>query len=312
MVHYPKTLVIGIVLVFAGCALEERGAMTVDLKGPVSPGAKVELVREGFVLTEGPLPMPDGGLLFTDLRASKIYRLDTSGRVAVFRDDTNETNGLAYTPRGDIVGAETGGKRLTVTAADGPVRELTTGDGEKPLVAVNDVFADAKGGVYFTDPNVRPIVPGRKAYVYYLPPGSSRARVVDDTMIRPNGLILTLDGRTLLVDDTVGHDVFAFDVMPDGSLSGKRVFTRLRDIKAGEDSGGDGMAIDRDGRVYVTTVTGVQMFDRAGEYLGNIPVPRKPTNVAFSGPGKGTLYITAREGLYRIRMLARGPERLGK
>ena len=210
------------------------------------------------------------------------------------------------------MGAETGGKRITISTADGPVRALTTGDGEKPLAAVNDVIADAKGGVYFTDPNVRPIVPGRKVYVSYLPPGSSRARVVDDTMIRPNGLILTLDGRTLLVDDTVGHDVFAFDVKPDGSLGAKRVFARLRDIKAGEDSGADGMAIDREGRVYVTAATGVQMFDRAGEYLGNIPVPRKPTNVAFSGPGKSTLYITAREGLYRIRMLARGPERLGK
>ena len=127
------------------------------------------------------------------------------------------------------------------------MRALTTGDGEKPLAAVNDVIADAKGGVYFTDPNVRPIVPGRKVYVYYLPPGSSRARVVDDTMTRPNGLILTLDGRTLLVDDTVGHDVFAFDVRPDGSLGDKRVFARLRDIKAGEDSGADGMAIDREG-----------------------------------------------------------------
>jgi gluconolactonase len=189
---------------------------------------------------------------------------------------------------------------------------LTRGDGANPLAAVNDVIVDAKGGVYFTDPNVRPIVPGRKVFVYYLPPGAKAARVVDDSMTRPNGLILTLDQRTLLVDDTVGHVVYAFDVMPDGTLANKRPFTRLRSIKEGEDSGADGMAIDREGRVYVTSVTGVQMFDRTGQYLGTIPVPRKPTNVAFSGPGKSTLYITAREGLYRVRTLTQGPDRPGK
>jgi gluconolactonase len=56
----------------------------------------------------------------------------------------------------------------------------------------------------------------------------------------------------------------------------------------------------------------VQVFDRTGGYVGAIYVPRRPTNVAFSGPGKSTLFITAREGLYRVRMLTRGPDRLGK
>lgn len=307
MAKYVRAVIVGLVLVCSGCATPE-GA----LRGVVSPETQVELVKEGFVFTEGPLPMADGGLLFTDLRASRIYRLDLSGNVELFRDGTNETNGLAYTPRGELVSAETGGKRLSISGADGRVRELTRGDGTKPLAAVNDLIADRRGGIYFTDPNVRPIVPGRKVYVYYLPAGATQARVVDDSMVRPNGLILTLDGRTLLVDDTVGHDVFAFDVQPDGTLVGKRPFARLRNIKEGEDSGADGMAIDREGRVYVTTARGVQMFDRTGEYLGTIPVPRRPTNVAFSGPGKGTLYITAREGLYRIRTLTRGPDRPGK
>ena len=316
MVRNLKSIVI-LALICSGCAAQlESGPKPrppeTGLDAVISPGALAELVQEGFIFTEGPLPMADGGLLFTDLRASRIYRMELSGKIEVHRGETNETNGLAYTPRGEIVGAETGGKRLTITGSDGRVRELTRGDGEKPLAAVNDVIADAKGGVYFTDPNVRPIVPGRKVYVYYLPPGASLARVVDDTMVRPNGLTLTIDGRTLLVGDIVSHDVFAFDVMPDGSLTGKRPFARLRGIKQGEESGADGMAIDRAGRIYVTTVTGVQVFDRTGEYVGTIPVPRRPTNVAFSGPGKGTLYITAREGLYRIRTLTRGPDRLGK
>ena len=72
------------------------------------------------------------------------------------------------------------------------------------------------------------------------------------------------------------------------------------------------MAIDRNDRVYITTVTGVQVFDAKGQYLGTIKVGRQPANVAFAGPDKQTLYITAREGLYRVQMLAKGVDRLGK
>ena len=294
----------------AGCATTptDEGLMRV-----LAPSAKVELVRENFVFTEGPLPTTDGGLLFTDYRDEKIWRLDAKGNLSVFRQGTNMTNGIAFMPNGDLLAVEYKARRISVSAPDGRnVRDLTRGDGERPLVGVNDAIADARGGVYFTDPHDRPIVEGRKVFVYYLPPGQSRARVVDDTMVRPNGLTLSPDGKTLYVADTVGHDVIAWDVRPDGSLADRRPFARLRGIKEGEDSGGDGVAVDRDGRLYVTSVPGVQVFDRRGQYLGTIRVPRRPTNVAFSGSGKQTLYITAREGLYRIETLVRGPERLGK
>ncbi|HUP94818.1 MAG TPA: SMP-30/gluconolactonase/LRE family protein, partial [Burkholderiales bacterium] len=145
-----------------------------------------------------------------------------------------------------------------------------------------------------------------------LPPVAMHARVVDDSIVRPNGVMLSPDGRVLYVADTVGHDVIAFDIGPDGSLARRRAFARLRGIPANEDSGGDGLAVDRYGRLYVTSVPGVQVFDRHGEYLGTIAVPRRPTNVAFSGPGKSILYFTAREGLYRVRTLTQGPDRLGK
>jgi gluconolactonase len=276
------------------------------------PGERVQIVREDFVFTEAPVGTADEGLLFSDLRASRIYRLDASGVISLFRDQTNDTNGLALARNGDLLAAETGAKRISISSAGGPIRELTRGDGATPLTAVNDLIVDDKGGVYFTDSAPGPLVPGRKVYVYYLPPGATQAFVVDDTIVRPNGLTLTLDGKRLLVDDTVGPIVFAFDVQPDGTLKNKRPFIRLRGISEGKDSGADGMAIDRDGRIYVTSVPGVQVFDKSGDHLGTIPIPRQPTNVAFAGMDKRTLYITAREGLYRVRTLTRGPARLGK
>ena len=117
---------------------------------------------------------------------------------------------------------------------------------------------------------------------------------------------------TMLINDSLSETFYAYDVEPDGKVKNKRPFAKLRDIPAGKESGADGMAIDREGRVYVTSLPGVQVFDAAGNYLGTVSAPRQTSNAAFAGPDKRTLYITAREGLYRIKTLAQGPERVGK
>ena len=136
--------------------------------------------------------------------------------------------------------------------------------------------------------------------------------MLDGEVARPNGITLTHDGKTLIVDDTIGTVVFAYDVQADGSVKNKRPFAQLRDIPEGKESGADGLAIDREGRLYITTLTGVQVFDAKGAYLGTIKVPRQPTNAAFAGPDKHVLYITAREGLYRVKLLSQGRTGLGK
>ena len=297
------------VVLLSGCAATRED----NLSSVIAPDASVQLVQEGFVFTEGPLGTPDGRLYFTDLRdANRIYRMDAHGKITVFREKTNTTNGLAYTPRGELIGVESASRRIVRIAANGDYTELTRGAGSTPMMLPNDLIADAKGGIYFTDPGPRPIPRGRKHHVYYLPPGATQAIVVDDNATRPNGLTLTLDGRKLIIADTVEHDLYAWDVQPDGTLRNRHALMRLRYIAPDKDSGGDGMAIDKEGRFYVTAVTGVQVFDRDGRFLGNIPVPKKPTNVAFSGPRKSVLYITAQDGLYRIPTLTQGPARLGK
>jgi gluconolactonase len=278
----------------------------------LAASAAPELVQEGFVFTEGPVGTADGGLYFSDIRVSKVFYLDAGGKISMVRDNTDGANGLALTRDGELLFAEGDGKRITKRNKDGTITTVTEGPPGVPLLAPNDLLVDSKGGIYFTDPGPRPVVPGRPTYVYYLPSGARAPILLDGSIARPNGLTLIGDGRTLIVDDTLNPTVFAYDVQPDGSVKNKRAFTQLRDIPAGSESGADGIAIDRDDRVYITTVTGVQVFDPKGQYLGTIKVARQPANAAFAGPGKQTLYITAREGLYRVRTLAKGPDRLGK
>ena len=283
------------------------------IPGVVAPDAKVELVQEGFVFTEGPIGTADGGLYFSDLQTGdKTYRMDPDGKISVSREHSRGTNGLALTRDGALLGAEGDGKSIVKIGPGGAVTTLTSGIGGMPLLAPNDLIVDSKGGVYFTDPGPRPVVAGRKAYVYYLPAGAKEPRIVDDQITRPNGLTLTANGKTLIVDDTVGETVFAFDVQPDGSVKNRRPFAHMHDVAAGKESGADGMGIDRQDRIYVTSSTGLQVFDRKGQYLGTIKIPRQPANLAFGGSDKKTLYITAREGLYRLKMLSQGPQRLGK
>jgi gluconolactonase len=302
-------------LFFAAAAvfLTSSASLAQGIPGVLAPGAKVQLVQEGFTFLEGPVGTRDGGLYFSDIMgANRTMRLDPSGKITVVRENTNGANGLALLRDGSLAGAEGDGRRISQRRPDGKISVLTEGSPGMPLLSPNDLIADRKGGIYFTDPGPRPVVPGRKAYVYYLPSGSSRPLALDDTIARPNGLTLTRDGKTLIVDDTIGVTVFAFDVQADGTVKNKRPFAQLHDSPAGAESGADGLALDRAGRVFISTVTGVQVFDATGKYLGTIAVPRQPANVAFAGPRKQTLYITARQGLYMVKTLTRGPDRLGK
>jgi gluconolactonase len=278
----------------------------------MAPGVVPELMQEGFVFTEGPVGTADGALYFSDIRVSKTFYLDASGKISIVRENTNGANGLALTRDGELLFAEGDGKRITKRNKDGSITTVTEGPTGVPLLAPNDLLVDSKGGIYFTDPGPRPVVPGRPTYVYYLPSGARQPILLDGNIARPNGLTLTGDGKALIVDDTLNPTVFAYDVQSDGSVKNKRAFTQLRDVPAGSESGADGMAIDRDDRIYITTVTGVQVFDAKGQYLGTIKVGRQPANAAFAGPDKQTLYITAREGFYRVRMLAKGVDRVGK
>ena len=141
----------------------------------------------------------------------------------------------------------------------------------KPLGRLNDLVVDAKGGVYFT-------VGG----AYYVGPSGMMKSLGED--LRTNGVMLSRDEKIVYV--TNGNVIVAFDILPDGSVTNRRNFATL---EAG--GNGDGMAIDDEGRLYVTSAPGVQVFSSEGKYLGLISTPRTAISVAFSGPGKRTLYI---------------------
>src|SRR5262247_2383412 len=187
-------------------------AQTSGIPGVVAPGVESELVQEGFTFTEGPVGTADGGLYFSDIRVNRVFHLDPAGKITVARENTNGSNGIALTREGDLLFAEGGGKRITKRGRDGSITTVTDSFEGKPLLSPNDLLVDARGGIYFTDPGPRPVVPGRPTYVYYLASGARQPILLDGSIARPNGLTLTGDGKTLIVDDTLNPTVFTYDV----------------------------------------------------------------------------------------------------
>ncbi len=306
-------------LTFGGAAAQTPPAATqAEIPGVIKAGAKVELVKGGLNGLEGPVPSGDGGLYFTAIDENRIYKVDRDGRtVSVWRENTNGTNGLFLLKDGRLLGAESGGKRIIAIAPGGAVTGLATASGGRPLRSPNDLIADGKGGIYFTDPAPRPapnVAPMEPGNVHYMR-ANGEVLLIDSEIRRPNGLTLSLDGRTLYVGDTEGEYVYAFDIQPDGSARNKRQFVKLHEPEQGSlglRSRADGMALDAEGRVYVSTGAGIQVIDPRGTHLGIIRLPAVARNLAFAGPDRRTLYLTALNALYRVPTLSSGPAERAK
>jgi gluconolactonase len=192
----------------------------------------------------------------------------------------------------------------------------------KPIDGPNDLVMDAKGGLYITDPQFTPestkSQPGKQVY-YVAPDGTARVVIGPGEYAMPNGVELSPDGKTLYVNNTwqqPGENfVWAYDVAADGSLSNKRQFAMLNltpgVLEAAKpadrvDSGADGTAVDTDGRYYVATRSGAQIFLPDGTYAGTIWVPQYPVSLTFGGPGNDVLYMVGESSVWSIRTRVRG------
>jgi len=268
--------------------------------GPKGPATKV---AGGFGFIEGPAADGQGNLYFSDIPNARIHKLDAQGKVTVFREKSNKSNGLMVDGKGRILACEMDGA-VVALSADGQGREvLADQHNGKPLNAPNDLVIDKNGGIYFTDPmyGAKTPLPQGKTCVYYLPKGGKPVRLLDN-LPNPNGVILSPDEKTLYVIPSSQRQMMAYPVEAPGKLGVGRVFCELAQRRPGGNSGGDGLAVDVQGNLYITAETGVQVWSPAGKLLGTLVFPEQPANCDFGGPGNKTLYATARTGLYQVEL----------
>lgn len=274
---------------------------------PIPEKLEVRQVATGFKFTEGPALAPDGRLFFNDIPNERTHIFDPStGEVTLHRENTGKANGLMFLPSGALVACEGGAGRMTRQYGDEIAAFATELDG-KPFNSPNDVDIDGKGGIYFTDPAY-----GKKPediqiggeFVYYATADKkyfnkpAKIRRVVDSLVRPNGVLVSNDHQTLYVVDNGSNSLWAFDIQQDGGVANGR---KLCHFRAGEEKGGDGLTSDEFGNLYVAA-QGIYVISPEGKHLGVIEVPERPANCVFGPKGSRTLYITARTSLYAVEL----------
>jgi len=301
-----------------GGTLYGKKFVTPAIAGVVTADTRVQVVREGFEGTEGPIALDDGSLLFTENRADRIVKIAPNGAVSTYLEKTGGANALALNGKGELLAVQTAPSGIAVLQ---PTAKVLAAKYEgKPLNRPNDFALARAGDIYFSDPGAggganatQPANPPKPGF-YWLDKRGKLHLVADDIR-RPNGVALSPDEKTVYVANTAGESLIAFAVKPDGSLSDRRDFAKLAGFKqeaSAASSGADGIVVDEAGRVYVATNAGVEIFSPQGEALGAIALPKKPQNLAFAGKDRAQLYAVGRGSVFRIATQTHGVARPGK
>jgi gluconolactonase len=274
-------------------------------------------IAGGFEFTEGPAFDGERYLYFTDIPTDRIYRLDLTAKALsapeVFVEGAGTCNGLMFDGEGHLIACRMEGEIISIDTATKQITTLVGQYSGNRFNACNDLVIDKTGGIYFTDPRFRAPQPWpqSKEAIYYRSASGETKRLADD-FLAPNGIILSPDEKKLYVIPSMVSDMYVYDVASPGELKNRKVFCRLSQVPGKTDGGGDGLTVDTNGNLYITSATGLQVFDSAGKQLGTIALPEQPANVTFGGADNSTLYVTARKGLYAITSSARGHRFSGK
>jgi gluconolactonase len=294
-----------------------RNLIMSAIPGVVAAGAQwTKIWQAGGNSADGIIPDKDGSVLVAQEDFDTVLKIDENGKASVAVANAKGIGSISMDPRGQIYGAhrtERAGSvkpdqasivnAITLLTPERKTIADTWADGTPLTVRPNDLTADGRDGAYFT-----------VGCLYYASP---KGVTVAADNLRTNGIVFSPDEKTLYV--TNGGTLVAFDVTGPGVLTNRRDFATL---PAG--SNGDGMVVDSEGRLYVSSNPGVQIFDKTGKYLGLILTPRSVISVTFAGAGRKTLYIVGsgasdkngqpiREGpqqtaatIYKLSMLAQG------
>ena len=287
-----------------GFALDPAASRPATSTCPCAPSLRapqaelVELAKD-LQLSEGPAADREGNLFFTDVRANTILKWTPDGKLSTFRAGTAAANGLALDSDGNILACEGAAGRIVSFSPAGQMTIIADRYDGKRFNQPNDLWIDRKGGIYFSDP-----VYGKADHfqdaeaIYYITPSRKRViRVIGD-LVRPNGLVGSLDGKTLYATDRGAGKTFRYTIHDDGTLSDKKPFA---------DRSADGMKIDHEGNVYLAD-DALYVYTPSGQLIERIALPQRATNLCFGGKDGHTLFITAKKALYSLAMRVHRPQ----
>lgn len=265
----------------------------------VEVGATLQTLAREFKFTEGPTSDRAGNIFFTDQPNNRIMQWSTDGKLSTFLQPSGRANGMFFAADGRLIACADEQNELWAIATNGTHTVLAREFNGAPLNGPNDVWIHPNGAMYFTDPYYqRPWwshtnAPQPSQQVYRLASGAKEPVRLTDDLIQPNGIVGTADGQQLFVSDIKAGRTYRYQITENGSLTNRVLFC---------EKGSDGMTLDTQGNLFLTG-NGVFVFDATGKPAGHIEVPERwAANVSFGGQDHRTLFITASQGLYSLRM----------
>lgn len=292
------------VAMLPGSWAQDKGVFF-DSLGIVAAGAKLNKISDQFGFTEGPAVDRSGNIYFTDQPNDRIWIFDTEGHLRLFLDSTGRSNGLYFDPAGNLVACADLRDELWSIGPDKKIRVLLRNYRGKRFNGPNDLWIDKQGGIYFTDPyyqrpywkRQKPDMPAQR--IYYLPARGKKARMLSGALLKPNGIVGSPDGQFLFVADIGAGKTYRFRIIAPGKLGPPELFVQ---------QGADGITLDSAGNLYLAG-EGVTVYDSRGIRIAHFPVPAEWTaNLCFGGTDRRTLFLTAGNSVYTLRMNTRGVE----
>jgi len=267
--------------------------------------AKLIKIGSGFIFTEGPAVDKNGNVFFTDQPNNTIVKWSAnSGQLSIFSDDSGRANGLYFDSNGNLLACADMDNQIWSFSPDGKHKVLLDLYDGKKLNGPNDLWVHPNGGIFFTDPlykrNYWTRNPDRQQdgeHVYFMSQDGKKVERVETTLVKPNGIVGSANGKLLYVADIGGKKTYSYRINKNNQLIDKKLFAEM---------GSDGMTLDQKGNVYLTG-DGVTVFNKKGVKIAHIPVSARWTaNVCFGGFDKSTLFITAMDGLFTLDMNVKG------
>jgi enterochelin esterase family protein len=261
-----------------------------------------ELVGEGYGFTDAACSDADGNFYFSDLGKNTVYKVSVNGgSPEKWLEGGPKISGLKFGADGRLYAATQGSDKekriITIDPISKTIETVATD------VQPNDLIVSKSGWIYFTDTGA-----GQVVAVPTSARNMSRPHPVAGGINKPNGIGLTPDQHQLVVSEYGGTNAWTFLIQDDGTLRGGEKNLELRAPAGKADSGGDGLTTDAQGRSWITSHLGIQMFDPNGRMGGIVSRPQDKGTVSctFAGPGRAWLYVCNSDKVYRRKTLTMG------
>lgn len=287
----------------------------------VDPNATFEILAKGFYWSEGPLWIDElQAVLFSDVPANKIYKWNEKDSLSVYleysghsgeenKDSDKGSNGLILDPENNLLLCQHGDRRIARLNADlkNPQEQfITIADSyeEKKFNSPNDLAIDLAGNIYFTDPPYGQ--PENKTGeigingVFKISP-DKKVSLLIDSLSRPNGIALSLDQKTLYINqsDPENPVLYSYEITGNGSLENGKILFDFISLAKTANGLPDGLKVHKSGNIFATGPGGVHIISQEGKHLATIKTGKATANCAFS-PDQKYLYMTTTDMLIRV------------